>query len=176
MIHAGHWSEQRLCSHSRCQVLRWTLSNGVEQVATGCIDCGKRTGQWLAHAEHPNRATYPLVQTHPDPCDCHDRARSSAIARLQQIQQRDGSPPRWNRDAYDQYLASAEWAERRRYFLSRAMHRCQLCKTRGAADGRGLDVHHSDYSRLGAELEIDVIVLCRRCHAHHHGHIGQQAA
>lgn len=65
--------------------------------------------------------------------------------------------------AYKAYLESDEWRERRRYFLARAMNRCQLCKRPAVSpEGKGLDVHHADYSRLGAELDIDLIVLWPR--------------
>lgn len=159
-ITALHWSEQRLCSHPDVgQLVRFRFVDGTEQVTRACEHCGKRTGLWLPFADHPDRAEYPLLVSHPDPCDCHPTKLEQAIT----------TPARPSRRVeYDEYLHSPEWQERRQYFLARAMYRCQLCKRPGP-QGRGLNVHHSDYSRLGAELEIDVIVLCRNCHARHHG-------
>jgi 5-methylcytosine-specific restriction endonuclease McrA len=168
-IQALHWTEQRQCSHPGFQFVRWLLSNGRQQVAEACIHCGHRAGhEWQPFAEHPDRHAYPLVVPHPDPCECHDIGRP-ALRSVGELTAR--IPPA----SYREYIEGPEWQERRRYYLARAMYRCQLCKRRGV-NGRGLNVHHSDYSRLGAELEIDVIVLCRDCHARHHDKLGQEAA
>ena len=41
--------------------------------------------------------------------------------------------------------------------------------TRHSEHGQGgISVHHNDYSRLGAEMPTDLVVLCRECHAKHH--------
>jgi hypothetical protein len=68
---------------------------------------------------------------------------------------------------YGAYLASPQWDERRRYHLTRVFNRCQLCNARNDPNNP-LQVHHRTYVRLGAELDIDVIVLCRDCHQHFH--------
>ncbi len=60
---------------------------------------------------------------------------------------------------YSKYLKSDGWQRTRRWALDRAGNKCQLCKS----DNK-LNVHHSDYSRLGKEEPQDVIVLCERCH------------
>jgi len=36
--------------------------------------------------------------------------------------------------------------------------------------GKGLEVHHLSYRRLGNELLSDLIVLCVGCHKKQHGH------
>lgn len=165
---AGHWSEQRLCGHQDTGLFRRTLANGTDQVVTACLHCGYATSPALPFRDHPHRAGYPTLEPHPEPCDCHPRQPT--------VEPLAAWRPVTATVDYDAYLASPQWAERRRYFLARAMHRCQLCKQRGGPNGQGLNVHHSDYSRLGSELEIDVVVLCRACHERHHGHIGEQAA
>lgn len=167
-IAGKHWSEQRLCSHPDFVLVRYQMSNGSEQITDACAHCGHRAGnQWLPYSNHPNRADYPLLIPHPDPCDCHPvaptRLRVTNTATVLQGQ------------SYADYLNGPAWQERRQYFLARAMYRCQLCKYPGPG-GRGLNVHHSDYTRLGGELEIDVIVLCRDCHARHHHKLGAHAA
>jgi hypothetical protein len=67
---------------------------------------------------------------------------------------------------YELYLQSDWWRARRLVALDRAGHRCQLCDKTTATQ---VDVHHRSYERLGAEREEDLIVLCRPCHARHHG-------
>lgn len=64
---------------------------------------------------------------------------------------------------YAQYLKSTEWQKARRKALKHAEYRCQLCNQ---ADR--LNVHHRNYSRLGAEKDADLIVLCENCHSKFH--------
>lgn len=65
---------------------------------------------------------------------------------------------------YRDYLQTQEWAARRAAALKRARHRCQTC----GGDGL-LNVHHRTYARRGNELNADITVLCRPCHALFHG-------
>lgn len=65
---------------------------------------------------------------------------------------------------YREYLTTYAWKVRRDEALQRAKHACQLCPSTSR-----LNVHHCTYERLGYEDPTDLIVLCRRCHARHHG-------
>jgi 5-methylcytosine-specific restriction endonuclease McrA len=65
---------------------------------------------------------------------------------------------------YFAYLRSWCWFWRRKRALHRAGYRCERCR-----GGEHLDVHHRTYERLGRELDEDLEVLCRDCHAHEHG-------
>jgi 5-methylcytosine-specific restriction endonuclease McrA len=62
---------------------------------------------------------------------------------------------------YISYIGSEAW----RYNPARlkapsdADGRCRLCYERGP-----LEVHHSNYRRLGFERETDLIALCGACH------------
>jgi hypothetical protein len=62
------------------------------------------------------------------------------------------------------YLRTPEWRRTRAAALVRAGNRCSL----DASHVKGLEVHHSSYERLGKELESDLTVLCRSCHARFH--------
>lgn len=69
---------------------------------------------------------------------------------------------------YDAYLSSPAWQLRRRVMLWQAGHRCQM----NANHTYRLEVHHNTYARLGRErlfFRPDLTVLCRGCHALHHG-------
>lgn len=82
---------------------------------------------------------------------------------------------------YAEYLASAEWKQRRAGALHRASHRCQSpscpdARLRSLTDEElrfvrhyRLEVHHLSYARLGNEHPDDLIVLCPQCHAAVHG-------
>jgi restriction endonuclease Mrr len=65
---------------------------------------------------------------------------------------------------YDEYLRTPEWRRTRTAALIRAGHRCAL----DVAHTEDLDVHHNTYERRGAELQSDLVVLCRTCHHRHH--------
>ena len=64
---------------------------------------------------------------------------------------------------YQEYLQTPEWQTTRKRALKRAGYRCQLCNSNGC-----LHVHHNDYSRLGEEDNVDLVVLCATCHARYH--------
>jgi hypothetical protein len=64
---------------------------------------------------------------------------------------------------YDQYLQSPHWKRIRIKAIEQSNHLCSLCKSKD-----NLNVHHNDYSRLGEELDSDVIVLCKVCHGLFH--------
>lgn len=67
---------------------------------------------------------------------------------------------------YSDYLQTPEWKRRRSLALERANHKCQLCGKKNR-----LEVHHNSYEHLGNEHDLDLVVLCARCHSHHHGHL-----
>jgi len=64
---------------------------------------------------------------------------------------------------YEAYLRTAWWRSRRNLALANAGYRCTRC-----ASKRQLEVHHTSYARLGAELDADLEVVCRGCHLGHH--------
>ena len=47
--------------------------------------------------------------------------------------------------------------------LNAVGHRCENCDERSS-----LQVHHLTYARLGREIDEDLVVLCRMCHANEH--------
>ena len=67
------------------------------------------------------------------------------------------------RKTYAEYIASAEWGERRRRRLEKDGYRCQGC---GSEDD--LHVHHRTYERLGNELPDDLVTACEICHTFIH--------
>lgn len=64
---------------------------------------------------------------------------------------------------YQKYLRSEWWRGRRLKALEYAGRRCERCQST-----RRLEVHHRNYHRLFGELDVDLEVLCRDCHAGHH--------
>ncbi len=72
--------------------------------------------------------------------------------------------PRLARESYEDYLQSDVWQRTRDLALEYYGERCCLCNS---ADN--LNVHHRTYERRGNERLVDLIVLCRDCHASYHG-------
>lgn len=78
----------------------------------------------------------------------------------------------YQRMRYEDYLETIHWQARREQALQDAGYRCALCGSKPDPERRmhvRLEVHHNTYERLGRELAIDLTVLCRNCHALHHG-------
>ena len=61
--------------------------------------------------------------------------------------------------AYAEYLKTPEWLRIRAAALERAGDCCRL----NEGHREHLDVHHRSLERLGAELDDDLVVLCRSC-------------
>jgi len=65
------------------------------------------------------------------------------------------------------YYMTAHWRRIRGKYLKRSCERCGHDPRRGR--GRGLNLHHKTYARLGAELPGDLVTLCVFCHEYAHG-------
>jgi hypothetical protein len=77
------------------------------------------------------------------------------------------APARWWK-AYERYLMSPFWLERRRRVLERARNMCEGCLSR-----RAVHVHHREYPRdalpgtaawIRAEKLFMLVALCEACH------------
>jgi hypothetical protein len=68
---------------------------------------------------------------------------------------------------YREYIASAEWQQRRKQFLV-SHDRCAKCSMprwlAAIAYDQDLHVHHLTYANVGREPDVDLQPLCRRCH------------
>lgn len=81
--------------------------------------------------------------------------RVAAMTKLQEIEDRAL--------AYAAYIASPEWRAKAEAIKARDGYHCRLCFRTVS-----LEVHHSTYERLGAELDTDLITLCHDCHTAFH--------
>lgn len=170
---AAHWTVQQLCSHQTLEPMRYVCSNDTTQIKRACVECGHTFGVAERQANHPNHASYQQLERHPSPCDCHPRG-SMNVELLRATVHDTTLPVDERRDAYDEYLRSPEWSQRRAYMIQRALNQCQMCSTKGGPNGAGLQVHHRTYRRLGHEFDADLIVLCADCHRDHHDRMQQR--
>jgi hypothetical protein len=77
-------------------------------------------------------------------------------------------------DEYDKYLETLHWkAFQKRVFEDQRQrlghNRCEHCPPGALKSKEPLHVHHPTYERLGAELLVDVVIVCRDCHNEIHG-------
>ncbi len=68
------------------------------------------------------------------------------------------------RRSLKEYFETPEWRAKSSRAKIRAGNRCQVC---GRSDVQ-LETHHNSYERLGEELPVDLVVLCRDCHQIYH--------
>lgn len=68
------------------------------------------------------------------------------------------------RQEYEQYLTSHAWKEFRRKAFAFYGKKCILCDSTTL-----VEVHHKHYRNFKNEKIEDVIPLCQKCHAKHHG-------
>lgn len=64
--------------------------------------------------------------------------------------------------AYDTYLKSKAWKQKREQVLKRDDDRCALC------NGHANNVHHKTYINIGREPLSDLTSLCDECHSKFH--------
>jgi 5-methylcytosine-specific restriction endonuclease McrA len=66
---------------------------------------------------------------------------------------------RIRKQAYEDYLVSAEWQAIKERALRAALFSCEQCGSKPP-----LEVHHKTYTNLGHEQIEDLKVLCPACH------------
>jgi len=78
--------------------------------------------------------------------------------------------PRWDERAaiYNSYIKSPLWESKKEAIYFNYGNACELC---GDKYG-GLEVHHNTYSFLKEERNVDLIILCKRCHHQFHQDFG----
>lgn len=153
----------RLAKLFRLELRDLAAAAGPLEVETTCLSCGKEftavVSSKTAHKELlAEEGANPKHRLCP-PCE---KMREYHLERLRKKGKR---PTAADRARYRDYLASDQWQERRQTALARAKFKCQLCSAK-----LSLNVHHRTYKRIGREKPEDLIVLCRRCHEHHHDH------
>ncbi len=65
---------------------------------------------------------------------------------------------------YQKYLKSDKWKEKREKILKKRGRVCQLCQSI-----HQLHLHHLTYRRRYNEKDIDLLIVCYKCHASIHG-------
>jgi len=61
--------------------------------------------------------------------------------------------------AYNAYLESDRWKEKRDRIMKKAGGKCRFCGKPAT------QVHHETYKRSGREKDVDLTAVCTHCHA-----------
>lgn len=148
------------CDHPRAEPRRKIKAgNGQAYYRIQCPDCGAPLSPHLSFDVVDDfRATFGPIRPW-DAAKEHEwvekRLRFGRWLADHQNAQRHA----WWWKEYDAYLQSPEWAVKRETILSRCRRVCEMCGSAPATD-----VHHLTYERVGAEMESDLLGLCRGCH------------
>lgn len=137
---------------------------GVAIYRRQCVDCGLPRSHVLKHSDvdasgatpwdaELERRTYKQFQ--------EEAAKSGHATELER-RQRDQEWAAF----YAEHMQSAAWRATCVKVHKRDRGLCQGC-----LEQPGRHVHHLTYERLGAELLIDLVLLCRRCHGRVHPHM-----
>jgi hypothetical protein len=137
------------CAHEQSELrVRITVS-GSKQYVDQCVECGRATSSPVAHNHARVRALTAEVPFDPT---LHDRwFERYRIARGQ----RDTA---WFA-AYNAYLQTEAWRERRRLVMQRAGDVCEGCRQQPATQ-----VHHLTYQHVSEEFLWELVAICDACH------------
>jgi len=158
------WSFKAIAQITRCykMVTHLPFKPGSIEALLTCATCGKEY-QVVIKSQHEFQAMIAPIMPHCcGACQAkrERQAEASWQARMKKMEQRlavlKAMP-------YREYLQTPEWQATRKKALRQAGYRCQLCHGEGV-----LNVHHNNYTHLGCEAPVDLIVLCAPCHAKHH--------
>ena len=121
-----------------------------------CLSCGLRpNSQWLKKAE----AIWLCGGEEPPDFDeslVERRRKNFLNLRVRHDEEM--------RSAYQDYLQSDQWREKRAKVMDRSRGVCESC---GSA--RAEHVHHLTYLRVGVEPLFDLVAVCADCHSALHG-------
>lgn len=158
------------CDHPATEIRERKQSNGRVYYAQQCTTCGKHLGavgknvialdlrlsregahvydEELQERWYEQQRAYreELLERARVACDEHSMVKDDEW---------------WA--AYNAYLKTPEWAERRRLVLTRAMGLCEGCRK-----AIPFHVHHLTYEHVGDEFLFELVALCEACHQRAH--------
>jgi len=155
------WAEHHArfnCDHKESSMRRNVILGGGIQYVMQCLTCGHRTS-------NPRKRDEALSIARGEPAD-FDVPLKEAWEKLR-TDSSEALDERFNRPAfffaYDEYLATAKWANKRGLVLKRAKNVCEGC-----AESAAEEVHHLSYANVGNEFLFELVALCHACHERLH--------
>lgn len=146
-------AERFKCDHSKSELRERTIKGGSKQYVKQCLNCGDPVSS-------PIKREAALAQNGGVPPPFDEQLQVSrdtaAKASAEKITNADDSAF-WQ--AYEKYLVSPKWQERRKKVLSRAAGLCEGCRENAATQ-----VHHLSYEHVGDEFLFELVAVCDACH------------
>ncbi|XBQ15175.1 MAG: hypothetical protein ABL308_09425 [Oceanicaulis sp.] len=158
-----------LCDHPRTELRQGLNRGGSKVVRQQCLVCGELRGNPVKQSpdtQHLNEFDEALRAAYQAEYDARqDEVRRRYVA-LQASRWKGRSEGKtYFQQAHDSYLASPDWAERRRLVMERANSLCEGCRKE-----RATEVHHLTYRNWREEFLFELVALCGHCHDRYHHH------
>lgn len=150
-----------VCYHESTEIRFKVSTLGVKMYQRQCLACGLARSQFLKRQDVNEAAAQPWDKD-LEQATWRQVLDSSTEERRLYFRQKDD---KW-RIRYERHLRSDKWAIICEKICRRDNGTCQGC-----LDSKGHHVHHLTYDRMGDELLIDLVLLCRTCHAKVHPHM-----
>lgn len=145
------------CSHPDSILTTYTCSNGAIQYVMQCTTCKARTSSPISHrklSEQQKRNAPPFDEAG------RDERRKEIDHRYAIHRERFNSAAWWR--AYNAYLISNAWIDKRTQVLRRDHWTCQ--ENRHGCTITATEVHHLTYKNVGDEPLEDLLSVCHHCH------------
>lgn len=145
------------CAHVKTTLTRYTCANNSIQYVMQCNRCKARVGNAIPYRKltHWQRKNAP-----PFDSDGRSAMRDELSHQYQLHRETFNSEAWW--EAYNEYLDSPEWKNKRARVLARDNDKCT--ERRKGCTERATEVHHLTYDNVGNEPLEDLTSVCHNCH------------
>ena len=145
------------CGHNDKRLTKYTCSNGAIQYVMQCRECGSKVGSPIKHAA----LTTHQRNTAPAFDETTRTARRAEIDHAYALHRERFNSTAWWR-AYNAYLISNAWIDKRAQAMNRDNWTCQ--ERRHGCTCDATEVHHLSYTHVGDEPLDDLLSVCHHCH------------
>lgn len=145
----------KCCEHPRSEIRDFQTANGGRQRKPQCLICGAASGQPMRIDRSQSVPKWDYELQPQWLAELEERRRELEAVLIE----RTAALELTGYVYYEEYLRSAEWAEKRELVLTRDGGRCQACYQASATE-----VHHLTYDRIFEEPLFDLVAICRPCH------------
>lgn len=148
-------SPYRCDCNQHVKVAKGETANGQLWVGLQCQRCGKKGRRSAKLYSREEIARMRLVDD-----SISERFYAAAAEEQQRAlqEEKDIRNRQWW-EAYESYLKTPQWQERRAKVLRRAGYVCEACLEKKATE-----THHTTYRHLGNEPLFELRAVCRECH------------
>lgn len=149
------------CEHPNTKIRVRTNSAGAKMVGKQCLDCGRVSGgRYLKKSDYPNASEPWDEDLEANSYNKYRNKISEITEKYIEIQNREDED---KRKAYEEYLKTDRWKDKRNLVLERDNYICCACRRRSATQ-----VHHLTYQNLFNEPLFELVSVCDICHEHLH--------